>query len=236
MAAQMSGAARRADDVYVMGRTNDEYDRLRLQAQLLEPVTAAVLEKAGLRTGFACLDVGCGPGEVMRLMAERVGPTGSVVGLDVDRDLGEKSVSALVKRGLRQCSFVEGDVRNLAHIRGEPFDLVYERLFLVHQTDPVGALQKMYSWVKPGGVIVTQEYYFGSLDSHPQTEALDKLKNLFYGTCRASGKDPFTALRVPQYFVEAGIGLPDGTDVSGHFLPREPSFRMVATAYRSVLP
>src|ERR1700687_1609386 len=29
---------------------------------------------------MSCLDLGCGPGEVMRLMAQRVGPTGRIVG------------------------------------------------------------------------------------------------------------------------------------------------------------
>ena len=60
---------------YVMGRTSEEYERSRRQAELLEPITASVFARVGLCTGMCCLDVGCGPGEVMLLMAERVGPT-----------------------------------------------------------------------------------------------------------------------------------------------------------------
>jgi ubiquinone/menaquinone biosynthesis C-methylase UbiE len=33
------------------------------------------------------LEVACGTGAVARLAAERVGPTGAVVGLDVNRDM-----------------------------------------------------------------------------------------------------------------------------------------------------
>ena len=83
------------DDTYVMGRNSAEYDRLRRQAAFLEPATRSVLDRIGLTAGMSCLDVGCGPGEVMRLMAERVGPTGRVVGVDVDANLGRESVALL---------------------------------------------------------------------------------------------------------------------------------------------
>ena len=72
------------DSGYVMGRTSEEYERLRRQSELLDSITVTVLDRVGLGFGMQCLDVGCGPGEVMRLMAERVGPTGRVVGIDLD--------------------------------------------------------------------------------------------------------------------------------------------------------
>jgi ubiquinone/menaquinone biosynthesis C-methylase UbiE len=87
------------DSIYVMGRTSEEYERLRRQSEFLEPITRAVLSRAGLCPGMRCLDVGCGPGEVMRLMAEQVGPAGQVVGIDVDGELGREALSVLVYRG-----------------------------------------------------------------------------------------------------------------------------------------
>ena len=59
---------------YVMGRTSEEYERLRRQSKILAAITRSVLDRAGLTSGMRCLDVGCGAGEVMRLMAEMVGP------------------------------------------------------------------------------------------------------------------------------------------------------------------
>jgi hypothetical protein len=47
--------------------------RSRRQSELLESMTGSVLDCVGLCAGMSCLDLGCGPGEVMRLMAERVG-------------------------------------------------------------------------------------------------------------------------------------------------------------------
>src|SRR5215467_2215807 len=113
---------------YVMGKTREEYQRLRQQAQVLERFTVSVLDRIGLSQGAHCLDVGCGPGEVMRVMAERVGKTGRVVGLDLDGDLGREGLSVLHDLGHTQCSFVEGDLQSPAKSESNRFDLVYGRL------------------------------------------------------------------------------------------------------------
>lgn len=93
---------------YIMGRTNEEYTRLKRQAQVWEPMTKSVLERAGITPGMRCLDAGCGPGEVMRLMAGYVGSTGSVVGLDADAAIGAEAVSVFARRGLRAMQLPSG--------------------------------------------------------------------------------------------------------------------------------
>jgi ubiquinone/menaquinone biosynthesis C-methylase UbiE len=221
---------------YVMGRTSEEYERLRRQAELLEPITASVFARAGLCTGMCCLDVGCGPGEVMRLMAERVGPTGKIVGIDVDGMLGREGLSALVSKGYLQCAFIEGDLGTLEQIGSDPFDLVFARFLLMHLDDPILALRKMYCWVKPGGRIVVQDYYFPSIDSYPSVEPLDEFKKVFFGVYNHTRRETRMGLKLPGYFIEAGIGTPDGTDVSGHLLSMQVGARMLAAVYRSVLP
>ena len=46
--------------------------------------TQRVLAQVGLDTGITSLDAGCGSGEVIRLMARRLGPSRSVTGVDID--------------------------------------------------------------------------------------------------------------------------------------------------------
>jgi len=219
-----------------MGRTSDEYERLRRQAAILEPATRAVLDRIGLGTGMSCLDVGCGPGEVMRLMAECVGPSGRVVGLDVDHKLGRESVSLLLEKGHRQCAFVEGDIYTMEHVNDEPFDIVFARLVFFHLPDPILALQKMFRWVKPGGHILVQDYYFPSLDGHPASKAASEVRRVFFGAGERLGRDMRVGIKLPSYFIGAAIGAPDGTDVSGQLLPARVSALMLGAVYRSVLP
>ena len=47
---------------YIMGKTQEEYQRLRRQAQVLERFTVSILDRLGVAKGMGCLDVGCGPG------------------------------------------------------------------------------------------------------------------------------------------------------------------------------
>jgi ubiquinone/menaquinone biosynthesis C-methylase UbiE len=238
----------------MMGRTSEEYERLRRQAAFLEPATRSVLDRVGLANGMRCLDVGCGPGEVMRLMAERVGPSGRVVGLDLDHNLGRESVSSLVGKGHGQCTFVEGDLYGVEHLDDQPFDLVFARIVFFHLADPISALQKMFSWLKLGGQIVIQDYYFASLDSHPFSEAANEVNRVFATAGERIGRDMRVGIKLPSYFIDSGIGSPDGTDVadfygvdprygslgdtdvSGNLLPARMSAQMLGAVYRSVLP
>jgi ubiquinone/menaquinone biosynthesis C-methylase UbiE len=221
---------------YVMGRTSEEYERLRRQSEAMEPITRSVLARVGLSAGMSCLDLGCGPGEVMRLMAEQVGQTGLVVGIDVDAKLGGEMLSVLKSKGYEQCSFIEGSVERLEQIEVDRFDLVFARFLLMHLDDPVMALRKMYSRVRPGGRIVVQDYYFPTMDAYPRVEALAEFSQVFFGVYEKEGKETRMGLKLPALFIEAGIGHPDGTDVAGFLHSPAVGAKMIAAVYRSVLP
>lgn len=221
---------------YILGRTSEEYARLRRQAQAWEPATKSVLERAGIAPGMQCLDAGCGPGEVMRLMAQYAGPSGMVVGLDIDGHIGAEAIVTLAGLGLRRCRFVQGDIFQLEQIDEGPFDLVFARLLLMHLEKPAEALRKLYSWVKPGGRIVIQDFDTAAVDAEPRLAVMDEFKALWSGICRKTSKDQRFGLRIPELFSEAGIGRPDGTDIAGLLLPMEVSCHMLTAVYRSLLP
>src|SRR4051794_349863 len=99
-------------DRYSLGRRPEEHERLRAQARMWETATGRVLAEVGVPPGTSCLDAGCGPGETMRLLAERSGPTGHVLGLDVDVDaaLGAEALTMLHGAGHRGCRFAVHDL------------------------------------------------------------------------------------------------------------------------------
>src|SRR5207245_1970263 len=75
------------DTSYGLGLRNgwsDEDRRLHAAQELADPATFRHLETIGIGPGMSCLEVGGGCGSVARFMAERVGPTGSVVVTDLD--------------------------------------------------------------------------------------------------------------------------------------------------------
>lgn len=51
-------------------------ERLRILSRVMRPTTLALLQRAGVRSGMTCLDVGCGNGDVTFDMARIVGSIG----------------------------------------------------------------------------------------------------------------------------------------------------------------
>ena len=229
-------ATRPAHEDYVLGRSQAEYERLRAQARIWEGATGSVFDRVGLARGAHCLDAGCGPGEVMRMMAQRVGPAGYVCGVDVDADLGAQAVAMLQLAGHRQCAFAPVDLERGEPIPGAPFDLVYARLLLFHVGDPVAVLRHLWSAVAPGGVLVVHDYDLRTVGTLPGLESLDEWHRVVLGAFAGAGRDIHTGHRLPQLFADAGAGAPDGTDVAGRLEPLSAASGMLAAVYDSLLP
>jgi SAM-dependent methyltransferase len=221
---------------YVLGRTEEEYQRLRAQARTWEAVTSRVLDAVGLSPGASCLDAGCGPGETMRLMAQRVGPAGRVVGVDVDASLGAQAETMLHGAGHEQCSFVAHDLTCGAEVPGAPFDVVYARLLLLHVADPVAVLRHLWAAVAPGGHLLVHDYHLTSTDVQPPLPAMQEWDRVALGAFTLAGRDVRIGSRLPVLFEEAGVGAPDGTDVGGRLERLSGAAPMIAAVYRSVLP
>ena len=224
------------DDGYVLGRTSEEYQRLRRQARLWEQVTARALDRVGIGAGMRCLDVGCGPGEVMRLMAERAGASGRVTGLDNDGRVGHQAVRVLRAAVAGQFEFIQADAETTGEPPGEPFDLVYARLLLFHLGDPVTMLRKMYAWTRPGGVLLVQDWDCRTMDIVPRLATWAEFERVMYGVFDKAGRDPRIGAKLPLHFAAAGLGEPDGTDVAGQLRPLAEIGGLFQAVYQSMQP
>ncbi|HPF25735.1 MAG TPA: class I SAM-dependent methyltransferase [Steroidobacteraceae bacterium] len=193
-------------DSYVLGRSAEEYRRLVAQARILESATQRALQDAGLTAGQSALDVGCGPCEVMRLMAERVGATGKVTGIDRDAGLGAHALGELRRAGLDMCRFIAADASTLESIAGEPFDLVFARLFLFHVKDPVTLLRRMWRWVRPGGTLLVMDYDLLVAASTPHDPTIERALEMTTEAFRAAGCHVDIGARLPQLFRDAELG------------------------------
>jgi len=226
----------RPQAVYALGHTPEEYDRLRMQARVWADATGRLLDRVALTPGATCLDAGCGPGETMRLMAERTGPAGRVLGIDTDSSLGTMALATLHAAGHRQCSFHAHDLTAGEPIPGGPFDLVYARLLLFHLPQRVEVLARLWDAVAPGGHLVVQDYDIRGITVLPALASVGELTRVIIGAFHAAGADVHVGARLPQLFLEAGIGYPDGTDVAGRLEPLATGSALLERTFRSVLP
>ncbi len=223
-------------DGYVHAREVGEYQRLRDQALMWQSATEQVLDKIGLEPGMSCLDLGSGPGAVMRLMADRIGPTGRVTGVDIDGALGAQALADLRAQGGAAFEMIEADMLTLEAIPGAPFDLTFCRLFLMHMQEPVAALEKMLFWTKPGGIMAVQEFDFGAIAVEPTCPAMAEFNRLFESVFRAHGRNLRAGRQLPAQFEAAGIGVPDGTLAEAKFLPLKDMAQMLIGVYQSLFP
>ncbi len=228
------GARKVNPDGYIHARDADEYKRLRDQALMWQSATEAVLDKIGLASGMSALDVGAGPGAVMRLMGDRVGPQGRVTGIEIDSKLGAQALADLRAGGGAEFQLIEANVLELDKVPGGPFDLTYCRLFLMHMQDPVAVLEKMLEWTKPGGVVAAQEFDFGAIAIEPPCPAMAEFNRVFEGVFRGHGRNLRAGRQLPVQFEAAGIGLPDDTLTEAKYLPLKDMAAMLVGVYQGL--
>lgn len=111
--------------------------------------SAAVLPKLPLEAGMAVLDVGCGWGDMSLQVAEAVGPTGRVVGIDCVDAFLEEARKDTTAKGLTNVTFVRGDAE--VALPENEFDYVIARFGTMFFTNPVAALRRMRLALRPGG-------------------------------------------------------------------------------------
>lgn len=128
------------------GRTWAELQDL-LDAQI-EPLGRRVAEALAISAGERVLDVGCGCGQTTLALAERVGLSGFVLGVDISEPM--LAVARSRARGVAQVSFLEADAQTFA-IEPGAFDAIHSRFGVMFFDDPTAAFANLRKALKPGG-------------------------------------------------------------------------------------
>lgn len=131
----------------------EDYERLSILNKYYNPGSRELLRKAKLHPSAKILDIGCGHGEMTRIIAQEIVPSGHMVGIDRD----SKQIAVAINK-LIDCANVTlicDDIFAL-NLPTESFDCVYCRLLLMHLANPKAALNKMKCLLKPGGKLICE--------------------------------------------------------------------------------
>jgi SAM-dependent methyltransferase len=126
-----------------------------------------VVEMGNVSAGHSVLDAACGTGIVARTAAERVGPSGRVAGVDLNR--------AMLTVADRVCPGIElhqADITSLP-FDDDTFDVVLCQMALMFFPDPTAAIREMARVGKPQGTVVVMVP--SSLDAQPAYQPLVEL-------------------------------------------------------------
>lgn len=123
------------------------YEHLHVDA-LFGQWTAPVLDAAGVAVGDRVLDVACGTGALARDALARVGPTGSITGLDVGADM-----LAVAEQLEPDVTWVEGEAGALP-FADDDFDAVVSQFGLMFFPDRSAAIAQMLRCVRADGRVV----------------------------------------------------------------------------------
>jgi SAM-dependent methyltransferase len=175
--------------------------RLAVLAAAMGPTTRALLDEVGIAQGARVLDAGCGGGDVSRELKRRVGPHGSVTGLDFDA--AKIAIAAEESAGQQGLEFGAADV--LKEDLGGPYDIVYARFLLSHLHEPLAALERFVAALKPGGRLIAEDVDFSGHFCEPPRQSFDNYVRWYEESARRHGGDAGLGRRLPALFDAVGV-------------------------------
>jgi arsenite methyltransferase len=157
-----------------------------IHPQVLERYYGCGLVAPEQLEGLRVLDLGCGAGRDVYLLAQLVGASGEVVGVDMTAAqlaVARAHLDYHAERfGLANVRFLEGQIERLEALDLEPgsFDLVVSNCVVNLSTDKQAVLRGVRRLLKPGG-----EFYFADVYADRRVPEALRHDPVLYGECLA---------------------------------------------------
>jgi SAM-dependent methyltransferase len=174
---------------YVLDGSDEDLRRLLRISEVTAETARRAFGRVDIGEGWTAIDCGCGPIGGLSVLAEMVGPSGRVVGVDFSEPAIHRARSVVAALGLQNVELAVGDIHDLdAAALGGPFDLAFTRCFLMHQANPARTLGHIAGLLRPGGWIVAQEPLPSPPPrSHPHLSALATYWDLLHEVMDIAG-------------------------------------------------
>lgn len=114
------------------------------------------MSKMDVQAGQNALDICCGTGDWTVSLAEEVGETGHVYGLDFSENMLQVAEEKVAQKQLSQVQLIHGNAMDLP-FEDNSFDFVTVGFGLRNVPDYMQVLKEMYRVVRPGGMAVCLE-------------------------------------------------------------------------------
>jgi len=190
---------------YSLKLSEQELTRYRMMAASAADNEAAEWSAAGIAPGARIADVGCGPGAVLRLLAERVGADGQAVGIDADPSA--VAVAREQTAGLPQARVQAGQA-DATGLEPGAYDVVMCRHVLAHNGGREAAIVvHLASLAATGGCVYLVDVDATALRFTSVGPELQDLNERYQEFHRARGSDLSVGLRLGDLLNDAGLTI-----------------------------
>lgn len=126
---------------------------------------AVIVGYLGVEPGMKVLDFGCGPGRLTIPLAEKVGPKGEVIAVDIQAGMLSRAQEKACEAKLNNIRFVQAAAGE-GKLGKNQFDRAVLVTVLGEIPDKTGVMEELFEAIKPGGTLSVTEVIF---DPHFQT-------------------------------------------------------------------
>jgi SAM-dependent methyltransferase len=203
-------------DEYLLADQPSELERLQLQSRVWEPSGRELLSRIGDGSGRRALDVGCGALGWLRILGEWVGPSGQVVGTDIDESLLDAARSFLDAERISNVGLVVDDLFD-SKLEPQSFDLVHARYVIAPLGRGAEQVASYRRLVRHGGSLVLEEWDLGSWHFNPPAPAAERLIRLLSEIFAGLGGEAGRGL--PALLREVGVEEPG---IDAHVIALKP--------------
>lgn len=154
------------------------------------------------------LDVGSGAGDTAMLAAQLVGPSGRVVGVDLNPAIVETARRRVGSMGYSNVRFVARDLQQVD--LDDDFDAVVGRLILIHLPDPAATLRQLVTRLRPGGIVAFQELArLDGVRAYPTTPLTEQVNDWIYDALALAAGPVRDDSHLHRIFLDAGLPAPE---------------------------
>lgn len=217
---------------YALLLSPEERSRYRFMAEQARASEAAEWAAAGIVPGARVADVGCGPGAMLRVLAETVGPDGRADGVDNDQTAVATAQEEI--DGLAQASVRVG----LATESGLPagaYDAVMCRHVLAHNgVNEQAIVAHLTSLTRPGGAVFLVDVAAPLIQLYPDDPDIAELGERYREFHHRQGNDLAVGMRLGWLLEREGLAV-QSFRTGGPVLRVPPGLRPPSWAAREAM-
>jgi len=113
---------------------------------------------SGASEGEICVDLGSGRGTDAMRLAETVGESGCVYGIDISEGMLQKARNTAERLGITNVNFIRSNLENI-NIEDNKADLVISNCTINHASDKQSVWNEVFRILKKGGRFVVSDIY-----------------------------------------------------------------------------